>query len=125
MKSDEIKHAFRGKLIGSPAMKHFVCETVAKLPDDVQRYITTYCWFLSSLRDAWAFTFTGNDLADQHLIFLSDDLLKQDSGQIRWSITHEIGHVVLKHRNSVMIRQSKAEITQQEIEADEFAAHYI
>jgi len=45
--------------------------------------------------------------------------------QIKYSIAHEIGHVVLNHRNSVLIAQTKAEIKKQEKEADEFARKYI
>lgn len=75
--------------------------------------------------DAWAFTFTGNDLKDQHLIFLSEDLLAQHPRQIRFSIAHEIGHVILQHRNSTLERQTKEEIRKQEKEADTFAQQFI
>lgn len=74
--------------------------------------------------DAWGYTFTGNDLLDQHLIFLSDDLLRQDFEQIRWSILHEIGHVVLKHKNNIFVKQDIHAIHRQEKEADAFAQQF-
>lgn len=117
--------AFAGKLVGTKRMKKYVCDTIALMPNKIVRHITKNCWFLSSLDDAWAFTFTGNDVKDQHLIFLSDDLLRQHPGQIRYSIAHEIGHVMLGHRNSILERQSKSEISRQEKEADEFAKQFI
>lgn len=80
---------------------------------------------MSSMDDAFAYTFIGNDLKDQYLIFLGDDLLSQHAGQIRYSIAHEIGHVILGHENSVMRRQTKGEIAKQEKEADEFAKRYV
>jgi Zn-dependent protease with chaperone function len=106
-------------------MKVQVCEALAKMPEEIREYITTNCWFISSLADAWAFAFTGNDLANQHLIFLSDELLQQDVSQIRFTIAHEIGHIVLKHRNSVKLIQTQTEIKRQELEADQFAMQYI
>jgi hypothetical protein len=120
-----IYHQFQGKLVGRSQMKLHVCKVVSLLPDNIAEFITSNCWFLGSLEDAWAFTFTGNDLKDQHLIFLSDELLSQDEQQIHYSICHEIGHVMLGHRNSVLVRQSKEEINQQELEADEFTRQYL
>jgi Zn-dependent peptidase ImmA (M78 family) len=76
------------------------------------------------MEDAYGFTFTGNDLKNQHLIFLSDELLNQGEEQIHHTIAHEIGHVILGHRNSTLIKQEKSEITQQERKADEFARKY-
>lgn len=122
---EKIYMAFEGKLIGNFTMKVLVCETVAKLPAEVIDTVTKKCWFLSSMDDAWAFAFTGNDLKDMHLIFLSDDLLSQNVQQIQWTITHEIGHVILNHRNSVVVKQSKNEISKQEEAADEFARTYL
>ncbi len=121
----EICRKFTGKLIGTSIMKLYVCETISFMPDDITEFVTQNCWFLSSMENAWAFTFTGNDLADKHLIFLSDDLLLQRVEQIRFIIAHEVGHVVLGHRNSVMVRQSKKEIQKQEKEADTFAQTYL
>ncbi len=121
----KIYRAFGGKLVGSSRMKHFVCQAVAQLPPRVSRYITRNCWFMGSLEDAWAFTFVGNDLADQHLIFVSDELLRQSPEQIEFTLVHEIGHVILGHRNSIQVNQSRAEIGRQEREADVFARRYV
>jgi hypothetical protein len=121
----EIYLAFDGKLVGSYQMRTHVCQVVALLPDDIRDDVTRMCWFMGSMEDAWAFTFTGNDLRDQHLIFLSDELLLQNVEQIHYSIAHEIGHVILGHRNSVLDRQSKEEIDKQEKEADTFAKQFV
>jgi Zn-dependent protease with chaperone function len=120
----EIYNAFGGKLVGTKFMQKWVCETLTKMPEEIINYVTRTCWFFGSMDDAWAFTFTGNDLKDNHLIFLSDDLLNQHPRQIMYSIAHEIGHVVLKHRNSTLVKQSKKEVRLQEKEADEFARQF-
>ncbi|MCL6096559.1 MAG: M48 family metalloprotease [Patescibacteria group bacterium] len=121
----QIYIAFQGKLIGTSFMKRAVCETLTRMPQGIIDYITKNCWFFASMEDAWAFTFTGNDLKDQHLIFLSDDLLSQHPKQIEFSIAHEIGHVMLGHRNSILERQTKQEVRHQEKEADKFARQFI
>ena len=120
----QIYDAFEGKLVGNKKMKIHVCEVLSKMPPEIIEFVTKNCWFLASMEDAWAFTFTGNDLLEQHLIFLSDDLLKEDSSQIRHTIAHEIGHVILGHRNSTLIKQTPVEIKNQEKEADEFAERF-
>jgi Zn-dependent protease with chaperone function len=125
MTQRDIYKAFDGKLVGRPFMKDFVCQAVSKLPDKLIQYIARNCWFLSSMEDAWAFTFTGRDIKDHHLIFLSDDLFVEETSQIQYTILHEIGHVILKHRNSILIDQTKGEIRKQEKEADEFANKYL
>ena len=112
---------FDGKLVIKPEMQTYVLETLSKMPDDAIKHITQNCWFFGSMKDAFAFTFTGNDLRDQHLIFLSDELFLEDENQIQYTIAHEIGHVILEHRNSTLVHQSKEEVRQQEKEADEFA----
>src|SRR5579884_2960677 len=109
MTQHDILHLFDGKLIGSPQLKKHVSEVVSFMPDDIVLYVTEHVWFMGSLEDAWAFTFTGNDLKNQHLIFLSDELFMQDEEQIHYTIAHEIGHVMLGHRNSVLVHQSKQE----------------
>ena len=124
-KAKNIYYAFDGKLVGNRRMKINVCETLAKMPDEIIDYITSNCWFFASMEDAWAFTFTGNDLKNQHLIFLSDELMFQEKTQINYTIAHEIGHVILKHRNSVLEKQPKEEIKKQEDEADSFAKKYL
>jgi hypothetical protein len=121
----QIYLAFHGKLVGTAFMKKSVCETLFRMPQEIIDYITKNCWFFASMEDAWAFTFTGNDLKDQHLIFLSDDLLNQHPEQIEFSIAHEIGHVMLGHRNSTLERQTKQEVRRQEKEADNFAEKFI
>src|SRR5258706_286944 len=121
----EIFYAFAGKLVGTKRTQQYVCETLSLMTNDIIHYVTKNCWLLSSIDDAYAFTFTGNDLKDQHLIFLSDDLLNQHPGQIRYSIAHEIGHVMLGHKNSVLKRQTKREIKKQEKEADAFARQFM
>jgi Zn-dependent peptidase ImmA (M78 family) len=118
-------NAFEGKLLGTNWLKQCVCETIYKMPIAIQSFITQNCWFMGSIDDAWAFTFTGNDLKNQHLIFLSDDLLLQEKDQITFTIAHEIGHVILKHRNSTLVKQSKNEINRQEKEADDFAKEFV
>jgi hypothetical protein len=120
-----IYHKFDGKLVGSPYMKVCVCETLEHVPEEIVNYITAHCWFISSMKDAWAFAFAGNDIANQYLIFLSEDLLKEDIHQITYTIIHEIGHIMLGHKNSVQRIQTQSEIKQQEREADEFARKYI
>jgi Zn-dependent protease with chaperone function len=120
----EIYHDFEGKLVGTTFMKRYVCKTLAKMPDEIINFVTKNSWFLGSMKDAWGYTFTGNDLKNQHLIFLSDALLNQAPEQIMFSIAHEIGHVVLKHRNSTLIKQTKQEIKRQEKEADQFAKQF-
>ncbi len=120
-----IYNAFDGKLVGNSHMKKNVCETLINMPEEVIKYITKKCWFFASMEDAWAFTFKGNDLLNQHLIFLSDELLQQDKNQIQYTIAHEIGHVILGHRNSILKKQSKIEIKKQEQQADDFAKKFL
>ncbi len=121
----EIYQAFDGKLHGSGAMKWAVCRTLAVMPEEVINHITADCWFLASTPDAFAFAFSGDDVAGKHLIVLSDDLFAQSNEQIVYTIAHEIGHVILGHRNAIMAAQSKREIAQQEQEAHEFALRYL
>ncbi len=123
MKKDarEIYQMFAGKLVGNSQMKKYICETLLLFPDEIIKHVTSKCWFFGSMDDAFAFTFTGNDLKDQHLVFLSDELFLYSAEQILYTIAHEIGHVMLGHRNSTLVHQSKEEIKQQEKEADEFA----
>lgn len=116
---------FAGKLIGPSIMKEHVCQTLALMPREIINQITGSCWFVSAFEDAWGFTFTGNDFANQHLIFLSEDLLRQERRQIQFTIAHEIGHVILKHRNSVFVNQTQSEIRRQERAADSFAKKYV
>jgi hypothetical protein len=125
MNEIEIKKSFGNKLVGTKRLQHFVITTLGLMPQNIIDYISSSTWFFGSLDDAWAFTFTGDDLKGKHLIFLSDDLLNQPASQIKFTIAHEIGHVILKHRNSVFEKQTKSEIRKQEKEADDFANKYL
>lgn len=122
---ETINKAFGGKLIGKPKVKTWVCETVLHLPADLIEFITKNIWILSSSEEAWGYTFRGSDLKDRHLIFLSDELFEEDKSQIQYTILHEIGHVVLGHKNSIGFRQTQSEIDIQEREADKFARKYL
>lgn len=126
MKNQEriIFNKFGRKLVGTKVMKEWVCKTLLEMNEEIIDFVTENCWFMSSMDDAFAFTFTGNDLADMHLIFLSDDLFYQSGDQIQYTIAHEIGHVMLGHRNSTLERQSKEEVREQERQADEFAKRF-
>ncbi len=121
----KVRAAFGGKLIGNVFMKTFVCEAVLLLPSEIIEYVTSRVWFFSTSEDAWAYTFDGNDARDKHFIFLSDELLSQDKSQIQYTILHEIGHVILKHKNSIGRRQTESEIKIQERQADLFARKYL
>ncbi len=122
---EEIRHAFNGRLMGKLLMRKAVCETLLSLPSEIIKYVSSSVWFISSPEDTWAFTFRGSDIKDQHLIILSDELLQQDASQIRYTILHEIGHVILGHKNSMGFEQTQREIKQQELEADGFANKYL
>ena len=118
---ETIRKALGGKLIGSTFMREMVCVTLLRLPPEMIKKVCQETWFISSQDDAWAFTFRGSDIQDRHLIFLSDELLKQEKSQISYTILHEVGHMVLGHRNSIGFEQTQSEITRQENEADQFA----
>ncbi len=124
MTQEEIAHAFGGRLVGNSMLKKIVSKTLTFFPDEIAEYISRNCWFMGSLPDAWAYAFTGNDLKDKHMIFLSDELFEQSDRQIYFTIAHEIGHIILKHRNSIGFHQTKAEIAKQEKEADSFAHQF-
>jgi hypothetical protein len=120
-----IRKAFGGRLIGKPFMEEVVCEAVLRLPPDFRKQITSKVWIISSPEDAWALTFRGEELRDRHLIFLSDELFRESKEQITYTVLHEIGHVVLNHRNSIGYEQTESEIRQQEQQADAFAKQYL
>ena len=124
MTYEDVSHTLGGKVVGNTRIKHYVYQTLSLFPDDIALYIARSCWFMGSFDDAYAYAFTGNDLKNQHLIFLSDDLFNQEKEQIQFTIAHEVGHVMLGHKNSIEYKQSKKEITQQEKEADAFANSY-
>lgn len=121
----EILKMFSGKLHGNRVMKDFVCRTLAKFPQDIIDHITTDCWFLGSTADAWAYTFRGDEVSGKHLIILSDSLWDQPDEDIIYTIAHEIGHIVLGHRNAILEPQTKSQTARQEREAREFAIKYV
>jgi hypothetical protein len=121
----KIRKALGGKLIGNLFMREIVCKTLLLLPPDTIENICKKVWFISSPEDAWALTFRGSEIKNRSLIFLSDELLNQNAQQINFTILHEIGHVVLNHRNSIGYQQTQTEIKQQEQEADRFAKTYV
>lgn len=126
MNSSEIRKALGHKLIGSSFMKKVVCRVVLLLPPDLINFVTKHVWFVSSFTDGWAFTLRASELGKgEYLIFLSDELIEAGEGDMRYTILHEIGHVVLGHRNSIGEVQSKSEVRTQEREADEFAKKLI
>jgi len=122
LENKNIQKLFGHKLQGSKFMKRMVIKTLSLFPEDIIIFITSKVWFVSSFEDGWAFTLRGDELKrNEFLIFLSDELLKEDEDQIIWTIAHEIGHVILGHRNNIGLPQAKYEIAKQEREADEFA----
>lgn len=124
MKADDIRIAFKGKLVGNTTMKKYVVLALSSMPENIISFVTENVWFVTSFEDAWAFTFTGSDFQNKHVIFLSDDLFQQDPSQISWTITHEIGHVILGHKNRFSDKFSKERVAKQEQEADNFAQQY-
>ena len=122
---EQIRKTLGGKLVGNLRMREMVCETILKLSPDLIEHVCRKVWFISSPEDSWGFTFRGADIKDRHLVFLSEELFVQDASQIRFTILHEIGHVILNHRNSIGFEQTESEIKQQEQEADSFARKYV
>lgn len=123
--SGQIARKFGGKLHGHKVMKDFVCRALAKFPPDIIDHVTADCWFLGSTPDAWAYTFRGDEVEGKHLIILSDTLWDQPEEDIIYTIAHEIGHVVLGHRNAILEPQSQKETDRQEDEARAFAMKYV
>ncbi len=121
----EIKKLFGHKLQGNKFMKRMVIKTLSLFSEDIIIFITSNVWFVSSFEDGWAFTLRGDELKiNEYLIFLSDELLAEDENQIVWTIAHEIGHVILGHKNAIGEVQTKSEVNKQEKEADDFAEKY-
>jgi Zn-dependent peptidase ImmA (M78 family) len=125
MTIQQIKKAFGGRIVAGEFAKQMIAQAVAKLPADKIECLIDHVWFFSSLPDTWAYAFHGNDLKNQDLIFLSDELFKELENQIQYTILHEIGHILLNHRNSIGFKQSKQEIEKQEKQADGFAYKYL
>lgn len=126
MNAKQIENLFGHKLIGNKFMKRMVIKTLRLFPPDLIDKVAKTTWFVSSFEDGWAFTLRGDELGTgEHLVFLADELLEQSDSQIIRSIMHEIGHVVLGHRNSIGRVQSRNEVRKQEREADNFAKKYL
>jgi Zn-dependent peptidase ImmA (M78 family) len=80
---------------------------------------------LGSTTDAWAYTFRGDEVSGSHLIILSDSLWDQPDEDIIYTVAHEIGHVILGHKNAILEPQSEAQVAKQEKEAREYALKYL
>ena len=125
MTISEIRKSFGHKLIGTEFMKKVVCRAVLLLPPETAKFVAKHCWIVGSFEDGWAFTLKGSEIGKgEYLIFLSDELLNSGERQMRYTLIHEIGHVVLGHRNSIGEVQTKAEVRKQEKEAEAFALLY-
>lgn len=125
MTLEQIKDEMGGRLVGNDLMRTSVAKAILLLPEEIGWPIIDNCWFFSSTEDAFGYAFNGNDLKDKHLIFLSDVLFRESESQIMYTILHEIGHIALKHKNSINYAQTKEEIAAQELEADQFAKKYL
>ena len=122
----KIRRAFGHKLIGSSRMERVVSETLLVFPDEIIDFITKNCWFVGSFEDGWAFALRGDELKrNEFLIYLSDQLLVQSKQDMRYTIAHEIGHIVLGHKNSILESQTKQEIRRQEKQAHDFARKHL
>lgn len=113
------------KVTGNKQAKKIINETLSFFPQDIYEYVDENVWFICSFDDAWAYTFDSSDLRGSKLIFLSDALLAQGKKQIMHTIAHEIGHVVLGHKNSIYKAQAHHEVNTQEKEAHNFAKRYL
>lgn len=126
MTSSKVQKNLGHRLIGSGYMKRMVAKAIQKLPLEIQITVTSKCWFIGSFTDGWAFTLRGDEIKKgEYLIYLSDELLGATEEETIWTIIHEIGHVILGHRNSIGEVQTKSEIRRQEKEADEFTRGFI
>jgi hypothetical protein len=123
--AEEIRKKFAGKLVGRAKMQELVCETLLILPPEIIDFVTKNVWFVSSFDDAWGFVLKGKELDGKDVIFLADKLFVQEKLDQRYEIAHEVGHVILKHRNAISKPQTKQEIARQEKEADRFARRYL
>lgn len=124
-KIDILKKAFGHKLVGKESMKRVVCRTMLYFPRDIIKFVTRNCWFVSSFDDAWGFTLRGDEVGRKYLIFLSDELLAETKEQQMYTIAHEVGHVILGHKNAILESQTKRQTAKQEREADAFAKFYL
>lgn len=124
-KLEKVRQKFGNKIIGSRGMRNLILEVVSVLPDNLAYFVAENVWFVNSFEDAWGFVIRGDEIKDKFLVFLADRLFRQPKADQEYEIAHEIGHIVLKHRNAISAPQSKAEIARQEREADAFARRYL
>ena len=123
---ETINKKFDRKLVGNAKMRRLVCETLLYFPRKTVDFITKNVWFVSSFEDSWGFVLRGDELVKgKFLVFLGDELFEQESSAQHYTIAHEIGHVILGHRNSIIERQLKTEVDKQEKEAHLFALKYL
>jgi Zn-dependent peptidase ImmA (M78 family) len=122
---DKILTSFHGRIVGSKQNKKAIASVILLLPKDTIKTLIDTTWFVSGYDETFGFVLSKNDIKNRNIIFLSDNLFKESELQITYTILHEIGHVILKHRNSFDDIQSKREIEKQEKEADEFALEYL
>ena len=122
---EKIKKKFAGKLIGSGRMQKLVCETIQILPQEIADFICKNVWFVSSFDDSWGFVLDSNDLGKKHLVFLGDELFEQKKYNQHYTIAHEIGHVMLKHKNAILEPQTVNQTRKQESEAHKLAMQYM
>lgn len=122
---EQIRKAFGHRLVGRKSMQRLVCEVMLIFPQDIIKFVTKNCWFVSSFDEAFGFVLRGDELDGKHLIFLSDELFSEPKEQQYYTITHEIGHVVLGHKNAILESQTKHGTEKQEKEADKFSKLYL
>ncbi|MEX0616369.1 MAG: hypothetical protein WD231_00985 [Candidatus Woykebacteria bacterium] len=122
---EKIKKRFSGKLVGNAKMQLLVCETLLLFPKEIINFISANVWFISSFDDAWGFVLDSKDLGNKHLVFLGDELFEQDKYDQHYTVAHEIGHVMLGHKNAILAPQTKRETTIQEAQAHQFALKYL
>jgi hypothetical protein len=121
----EVREKFGTKIIGPGKMQNLICKVVCRLPQKTADFVTRNVWFVNSFPDTWGFVLRGDELDGKFLVFLSNELFRQPRKIQEYEVFHEIGHVVLNHRNSITVPQSKEKIARQEREADTFARRYL
>ncbi len=122
---EKIRKKFSGKLAGSKKMQNIVCETLLSFPKEIVDYVTENVWFVSSFDDSWGFVLKGSEIGNKFIVFFGDELFAQDKYEQKYTVAHEIGHVVLKHRNAILEPQTKAQTNVQEAQAHKFALKYV
>ena len=124
-KINKISRKFGNKIIGNDKVRQVVCAVVSRLPSEQIEFVTKNVWFVNSFPDAWGFVLRGDELKGKYLVFLSDEAFRQPKADQYYEVAHELGHILLKHRNSIGLPQTKSQIAKQEREADRFARQLI